>query len=219
MLHFELGLIASMRGDIDAARGHLARIGSWRASQNNQLRWTYVACHATIAESAGEFDEALGLLGDTMREIVQIEGPSSQASRIGFPAALGAALSLGRLADVEDLLSLLTDQPRGLVPPYLRAQVARGHGILAARRGEIGVAASHLGSAIEQFGLLGFPYWLASTQSELGAVLIDDHRATEATPLLDAARAAFTRLGASPALQRAGRLLDRGSSLQLGRDR
>ena len=157
MLDFELGMLAGFRGDVEAAHDHLARIVSWRASQNNQLRWTYAACHAAIAVSAGESADAVDLLGGTIQEMVQTEGPSSQASRIGFPAATSAALSLGRLAEVDDLLSLMESRPPGHVPPYLRAQLARGRGLLAAARGEAAAAESHLGAAIEQLRIARFP--------------------------------------------------------------
>ena len=216
MLHFELGIVAAFRGDIEAARAHLARIGSWRTTQNNQLRWTYAACHATIAMCAGESADALDLLGGTIDEIVETEGPSSQASRIGFPVAVGAALSLGRLAEADHLLALLAHRPRGHVPPYLRAHLLRGSGLLAAARGDVAAAQSQFRAALEEFGSLGFPYWHAAVQTDLAGALIDDHRAPEATSLLGEARAVFNRLRAAPALQRAERLLARYPALPSG---
>ena len=209
MLHFELGVLDAFRGRTEAARQHLARVGSWRTSQNNQLRWTYAACHATIALCAGEFADALAVLGATMGEIINTEGPSSQATRIGFPAAIGAALSSGRLADADELLCLLAHRPRGHVPPYLRAHLTRGYGLLAAARGEMAAAESHLRTAIDEFRSLDFPYWLADVQTDLAGALIDGERTPEAGSLLDEARALFTRLGAAPALQRAEALVAR----------
>src|SRR5581483_9129100 len=126
ILHLELGTLAAFRGDLDGAREHLARMAAWGASQNNQLRWLYGACDATIAVAAGDFAHALDVVGRDIEEIIQADGPSSQASRIGFPAAIGAALSLGRLGDVEHLLRLLAERPAGQLPPYLRAQLFRG---------------------------------------------------------------------------------------------
>jgi class 3 adenylate cyclase/predicted ATPase len=212
-LHLELAILAALRGDIDPARDHLTRILAWSTSQNNQLRWLYGACHATIAVAAGEFTDALEAGG--IEEIVQTDGPSSQASRIGFPAAVDAALALGRLADVEHLLSLLADRPAGQVPPYLRAHLARGRGLLARARGETAAAEAQLGAAIEGFRSLGFPYWVASAQTDLADLLVHDKRADEASSLLDEARAAFSRLGAVPALQRADAILTRDGSFPL----
>ncbi|HSC02830.1 MAG TPA: adenylate/guanylate cyclase domain-containing protein [Solirubrobacteraceae bacterium] len=218
-LHFELAMLAAFRGDIEVARDHLARIVTWRASQNNQLRWFYSACQAMIAVVAREFADAIDLVAGGIEEIVRTDGPSSQASRIGFPAAVDAALALGRLADVENLLSLLAARPAGQVPPYMHAQLSRGHGLLASARGEWTEAEAQLGAAIEGFRSLGFPYWLAGAQTDLAEVFVHGTRLDEAGALLDEARAAFSRLGAAPALQRAEAILARDGtfSLQTGR--
>jgi hypothetical protein len=219
ILHFELAMVAAFRGDNDAAREHLAGMVAWSASQNNQVRWLYEACHATIAVAAGAFAAALDMVARAIEEIVQTEGPSSHASRIGFPAAIRAALSLGRLDDADDLLSLLAERPPGQVPPYLRAQISRGYGLLAAARGEVAAAESHLGAAIDGFAALGFPYWLATAQTDLADVLVHDKRAKECATLLDEARAVFRRLGATPALQRAEAVLASQAASRLGPDR
>jgi class 3 adenylate cyclase/predicted ATPase len=218
-LHFELAILAALRGDIEAARDHLARIVAWRASQNNQLRWFYATCHATIAVAAGEFADAVDLVAGGIEEIVQTDGPSSQASRIGFPAAIDAALALGRLDDVDHLLSLLSERPAGQVPPYLRAQLARGHGLLASARDDRAAAESQFGAAIEGFRSLGFPYWLASAQTDLADLLVHDKRTDEARSLVEEALGAFSRLGARSAVQRAEAVLGRDGtfSLQTGR--
>src|SRR6185437_7343869 len=71
ILHFELGLVAAFRGDIDSAREHLARMATWDGSQNNQLRWLYAACRATIAVAADEFADALDVMGREIEDIVQ----------------------------------------------------------------------------------------------------------------------------------------------------
>jgi hypothetical protein len=154
-----------------------------------------------------------------IEEIVRTDGPSSMASRIGFPAAIDAATALGRLADADHLLSLLAERPSGQVPPYLRAQLARGQGLLARAQGNAAAAEAQLGAAIEGFRSLGFPYWLATARTDLAEVLVDEKRVDEASPLLEEARAAFSRLGAAPALQRAEAVLARDANvpLQTGR--
>ncbi len=98
-------------------------------------------------------------------------------------------------------------------------KLSRGYGLLAAARGEVAVAESHFGAAIEGFGSLGFPYWLATAQTDLADLLVHDERMAEARSLLDQARTVFSRLGAAPALQRAEAVLAGDASLQLGRDR
>jgi hypothetical protein len=108
----------------------------------------------------------------------------------------------------------MESRPRGDVPPYLRAQLARARGLLAAARGETAAAESHLGAAIEQFGSLGFPYWLAVARTDLAGVLIGERRVTDAGALLEEARATFAHLRAAPALQRADGMLAGAASAQ-----
>ena len=219
ILRFQLGLVAAFRGQIEVAREQLARMVAWGASQNNQLRWLYAACEATVAVAAGEFAAALEVVDAAIEEIVQADGPSSQANRIAFPAAIGAAVSLGRLGDAESLLSLLAERPPGHIPPYLRAQVSRGYGLVASARGEVGAAESNFAAAIEAFGSLGCPYWRAVAQTDLADALVSDARPAEATPLLNEAQTVFIRLGAAPALERAEALLADDGSVHVGRDR
>jgi class 3 adenylate cyclase/tetratricopeptide (TPR) repeat protein len=207
ILHFELGIVAAFRGDIEAAREHLAGMAAWGASQNNQLRWLYAACHATIAVAASQFGDALEFAAGAIEEIVQTDGPSSNPSRVGFPAAVDATLALGRFAEAGHLLLLLAERPPGHVPPYLRAQLSRGQGLLAAAQGGAAAAESHYGAAIEGFRSLGFPYWLAMAQADLADLLVHNERVTEAASLVDEARAVFSRLGAAPALHRTEAIL------------
>jgi hypothetical protein len=105
------------------------------------------------------------------------------------------------------------------MPPYVRAQLSHSRGLVAAARGEAAAAESELRAAIDGFGSLGFPYWLASAQTELADLLVQDNRVSEARSLLDEARLAFGRLGAAPALERVEAILAREGtfSLQTGR--
>ncbi|MEJ7708068.1 MAG: hypothetical protein WKF82_12855 [Nocardioidaceae bacterium] len=49
----------------------------------------------------------------------------AEGFRLGWPLALEASLAAGRLDDAQHLLALVADAPKGHVPPYLRAQLAR----------------------------------------------------------------------------------------------
>ena len=199
--------MSAARGDTQSAREHLAGMAAWRRSDANQPRWTYAACEATIALAAGDFATALDLLSGTMREIIAIEGPSSQASRIGFPSALEAALRLGRTGEAAEFLSLVADRPPGHIPPYLRAHLDRGAGLLAAAAGDLATAEAQLGLAIERLDSLAYPYWLAVARADLAAVLLDDRRPDEARPMLENANRVLKELRALPALGRAEGLL------------
>jgi class 3 adenylate cyclase/tetratricopeptide (TPR) repeat protein len=215
-LHLELALLTAARGDTQTARDHLDGMESWRLSDANQPRWTYAACEATVALAAGDLVAAADLLLGTMREIIAIEGPSSQASRIGFPCALDAAIGLGRTGEAADLLSLLADRPPGHVPAYLRAHLTRGDGLLAAAAGDFATAEARLRVAIERLDSLGYPYWLAVAKTDLASVLLEDRRPDDAKPLLENVTQVLTELRALPALGRADGLLASASSILAG---
>ena len=206
-LHLELALLATSRGDLSRAREHLAGMAALRHSEANEQRWTYAACQAAIALAVGDAAGALDLLSGTMGEIVSVDGVSSQASRIGFPVAIEAAVALGRAGEAADLLALLANRPPGHVPPFLRAQLARGEGLLAAADADRATAEARFRAAVEELSSLGYPYWLAQVRTDLAGSLIDDHRAVEARGLLDESIAVLKDLRAAPALQRAERLL------------
>ena len=206
-LHLELALLAAARGDVRGAREHLGGMTSWRGSEAAEPRWTYAACEATIALAGGDAEVALDLLSGTIGEVVFAEGASSQAARIGFPCALEAALTLGRASDAAELVALLAALPPGHVPPFLRAQLAWGEGLLAATEADTATAEARLVAAVDGFTSLGYPYWLARVQADLAGSLIDDHRAAEARVLLDDAIAVLKNLRAVPALERAEDLL------------
>src|SRR5262249_50408616 len=134
---------------------------------------------------------------------------SSQASRIGFPCALEAAIELGQMDQAAALMAQLGDLPPGHVPPFLRAQVARGRGLLARAADDRAAAHGHLATAVEMLSTLGYPYWLARARTDLGALLIDDGRFEEGRREVGEAIAVLRPLRATPALERAESLLAR----------
>ena len=133
-------------------------------------------------------------------------GASHDAVRNAWPDTLDAALELGRLDAARELLALLSEQPPGHVPPYLRAHLARGRALVAAAEGTHEHVELDLTSAIDEFGSLGslgYPYWLARVQTDLAAWLIGQDRSSYAAPLLGQATTVLESLGAAPALARA----------------
>jgi hypothetical protein len=116
---------------------------------------------------------------------------------------MDADIHMGKLDEAADLGRLVEERPPGHVPPYLRTHVARARALLAAAQGEQAGVEEGLLSAIDDFRALGYPYWLARTQTDLAAWLIDSGRGVEAAPLLEDAIAVFESLRAAPALARA----------------
>jgi class 3 adenylate cyclase/tetratricopeptide (TPR) repeat protein len=205
-IRLQLAILDVYRGQTAQAREHLSILGSFRDSEENELRWTYGSCEALVEMALGNSAEAFDTLSRTIHEAVAVEGPAGQATRIAFPAGIEAAVDLSQFDEAADLLSLLASRPLGHVPPYLRAQLARGRGLLAARRGDHALAEGEFRMALEQLRSLGYPYWVARVGLDYGASLIDDQRAPQASAVIDDAMAQLKVLGALPALRRAERL-------------
>jgi class 3 adenylate cyclase/tetratricopeptide (TPR) repeat protein len=208
-IHSALAMLAALRGATDAAQAHLAEVAAWRHSESDQHRWTHMACEAVVALAGGDPKGAFELVSGAIRDVIDGEGPAGQASRIGFPCALEAALKLGRAGEAGDLLALLAERPPGQVPPFLRAQVERGRGLLAVEAGDRAAAHGHFTAAIALLSALEYPYWLARVRTDLGSLLLEEGRSEEARGALEEAIAALGQLRAAPALARADAVLAR----------
>ena len=130
-------------------------------------------------------------------------GAANESVRHAWPAALEAALELGRVDAARELVAQLAELPPGHVPPYLRAQLARGRALTNAAAGDHDAVEAGLTAAIDGFQSLGYPYWLAQAQLDLAAWLQSQGRDGESVPLLAEAIDALELLGAAPALSRA----------------
>ncbi len=199
----QLAILNAYRGETVEARSHLSALDAFRDTEENQLRWMCAACEAIVQLAVGNSEDALATLSATIREVVAIEGPASQANRLALPAGIEAAVSLSQLDEAADLLSLLAGRPAGHVPPYLRAQLGRGRGLVAAARGDHTLAEDEFQRAIVRLKSLDYPYWVARVQLDRAASLIDDQRAAEASQAIDEAMTRLRPLGALPALRRA----------------
>ena len=208
-LHLGLALQSALRGELGSAREHLTGMSAWRTIEANEARWTYAACEARIALAAGDSPTVLELLSGSVSDVIEQEGASSQANRIGFPCVLDAALELGQMREAAELLALLSERPPGHIPPFLRAQVARGRGLLALAADDRAAAHGHFATAVEIMTALGYPYYLARARTDLGALLIDDGQLEEGRREVDEAIALLRPLRAAPALERAESLLAR----------
>ncbi len=209
-LHSPMVILHTLRGELDAARASFARMVAWERGDDDELRAIHTSLAIRVQLAEGRASEALEhgkrLLGPAIGAL----GTSHDAVRNAWPDTLEAALELGRLDAAGDLLALLSDQPPGHVPPYLRAQLARARALVAAAGGAHEHVERDLTGAIEEFralGSLGYPYWLSRVQTDLAAWLIAQNRSADAAPLLGEATSRFESLGAAPALARARALL------------
>ena len=200
-VNLHLAELSLARGEIDAARAHIRAMDSWRQSQDpeNAAIYAIIESALTLAEGRPQdvAEKCLRLLGPIIGRL----SAAHDTVRMGWPFTLEAALDTGRLDDARAALGLLSNQPRGLVPPYLHAQLARGRGLVGIAAGEDeSEIETALSDAVARFTVLGYPYWLAIARAELGNWLTSRQRIREAEPLLEAAHGEFTRLRALPRL-------------------
>jgi tetratricopeptide (TPR) repeat protein len=205
-VHVRLVILNALRGQLGPARAHLEQARAWRDSDNEETHSSHAALRIIVHVAAGELEDALTLGLEMLPHAIRTLGASHEAVRFAWPDALHAALDLGRLEAARRLLALLADQPPGHIPPYHRAHLARGRGLLAAATGEHASAETDLTAAIDAFHALAYPYWRAVTQTDLAACLTEQERGSDATALLTQAIPILQTLAAAPALARADQI-------------
>jgi tetratricopeptide (TPR) repeat protein len=201
-----LGILHSLRGDLDAARGSLERVAPWERSDDDEFRALYASVRISVRLAEGSAEEALELGHRALPHAIATLGPSNEAVRNAWPETLQAALRLGHLEQAHELVALLAARPPGHIPPYLKAQLARARALILAAEGREESVEPQLAAATAGFGELGYVYWVAVANTDTAAWLIGQDRGADAALLLDEASATFESLGAAPQLARAQEL-------------
>lgn len=197
-----LVLLLASRGELDEAAQQLTTLDAMTDTDDPGRAAALDIARGITALARGGPEVALAAVVGVTHETFRTSGMLSDGFRLAWPLAMEAALAASRVDEAESLLALVADAPRGHVPPYLRAQLARCRALAAAARGDHDSVEVDLRHAVDAFRELGYPYWLARVQSDLGSWLVDQGRADEAEPLLTEAAETFTRLGALPDLDR-----------------
>jgi hypothetical protein len=201
------GLLGSLleiyvaRGNPGEARKLLARLADFGTSADVQEHAVHAAARAALLHAEGRHADAIAA-GEAAFQARGELGADHQAVKGGFIWAVEAALTLGDLARVGELLAAVEALPAGHCPPLLQAQAARVRARLVAARGERdGVEAGFKGAA-GMLRELGVPFWLAVTLLEHGDWLASGAGAERAEPPFAEAGAIFERLAARPWLER-----------------
>jgi len=120
-----------------------------------------------------------------------------------WPPLVLAALAADDLDLARRLLHPVDEARQGKVSAAVAAQWHRLRGLVAAARGEdpdFAETEMRAGiTALDEFGAHGYR---AQAQEELARWLVDQHRPEDAAPLIDAARATYTDIGATGWLDR-----------------
>ena len=115
-----------------------------------------------------------------------------------WPPLILAAVAADDLDLAERLLAPVEEARQGKVSPAVAAQWHRLRGVVSAARGddsEFAETEMRAGiAALDAFGARGYR---AQAQEKLAHWLVDQHRPDDAQPLVDAARATYTDIGAT----------------------
>jgi class 3 adenylate cyclase/predicted ATPase len=177
----------------------------WAASDDAQDRNTVAITEAIVALAAGEFEAALQHARTAMSAGKSL-GFASEVSRWAWPAAADAALGLGRLELVEELLELVSARPPGTVSAVGRADAHRIRARLLAARADPS-AATAFDESTAALRDLGSPWHLARGLVDHADYCASAADIVVAQTLADEARMIATELGAKPLLTRLDALL------------
>ncbi|MGZ4402124.1 MAG: ATP-binding protein [Gaiellaceae bacterium] len=201
-----IACVHAWRGSIADARKCLTDL-DFSEFEDVQARVTWHGVNALVARLEGDLEQALrsAQIAFAARSELGVRAPMSKDA---FVQLVEILLEKNELDEVEETLNVVRDLLPGEVTPYMRAQVRRFEGLLAAARG--GDSSLALREAIDLFRELTMPFWAAVASMELAECLLSQGRDGEAAPLAEEARATFQRLGATPWLER----LDRSGVLE-----
>ena len=208
MLGDELSTIpvsVAIRGAMSAARGTPWSLpwdseDSYDSDDSSDLAWKAFA-ESIEASQRGDLEAAVRLAVFANQKMYEISGTWDDLCHM-WPTAVELALEAGDNVALETLIDLIDGESNRPVSAGMRIHRKRVAGLLAIRNGESPEAVeSTLREAISEFERWGAIPSMARTQADLGAWLVDQGRAAEATPLIESARAVFAGLGASAWLE------------------
>jgi hypothetical protein len=189
----------AVRAMLAAARGEpvdVSEEGADGAVSDDASDRAWSGLAAALAEQTqGLTDRATARAAQSVDEIYALSGTSDDFVHI-WPVAMDLAVANGDLATARRLQAIVDDEVLRLkVPPAVRNHRDRFAALLA-RDGDPDQVEPLLRSAVDGFAAWGSPHYRARATGELGLWLREQGRADEAAPLLDAARATLTQMGA-----------------------
>jgi class 3 adenylate cyclase/tetratricopeptide (TPR) repeat protein len=193
------------RGELDRAREIVTGIDFMRDSPDVQLRGAYGVDDSSLLRAEGRYAEALREAEEAFASRAEFGIHATQVKE-ALVEALEAALALGDLAKLEELLDVIASLRPGEITPLIQAHGARFGALLAAARGERERVEPGFAAAEQQFAELSMPFARAVTLLEHGEWLFVQGRAVEAEPMIGEARETFDALRAAPWLERVDRV-------------
>jgi class 3 adenylate cyclase/tetratricopeptide (TPR) repeat protein len=193
------------RGEVGDARARLETFGANLDAANVQVQAAYDLARAPLLlaeDNAGDALEAAEAAFGARDRL----GAGHPLVKPGFAYACQAALALGHVDRVSQLVDAVEAMPPGGRPPSLAAQAARFDAHVASQHADLAYANDRMNTAIAGLREVGHRFWLAVALLEQAELLSAAGRWVEAEPLADEAQATFVRLRAAPWLERLARL-------------
>ncbi len=170
----------------------------------DELNWRSWDCivRAWQAAARGASGEAAQLAQECLNLTIADAGLTDDYP-LQMPRAMWLCLAAGDLAAAETIIGQLENTPKGLDSAGLRAYERTFRGLLGLRKGvEVEAAEAEARLGISNLETYGATPDRALAQEDLGRWLVEQGRSLDAEPLLEAARATFTELGATAWLAR-----------------
>jgi tetratricopeptide (TPR) repeat protein len=184
--------VALRRGRMEEARELLAIVERELDRADVQDLNAYLTMKAQILNAEGDHAGALA----SANEVIEAGGRIGAALKICYVEALTAAHALGDEDAVRGLLARVDQIPRGMLPPTLAAHAQRFRALLGDEPEQRFRGAAAL---LREYSLVPDA---AVVDLEHAEWLVREARSEEAAPLVAEAREVFTRLGATPWLDR-----------------
>ena len=197
---------AAHRGRLEQAHGIVRMLDELTESADVQER-SAIACGKALLCLVDERPEEALRLAERSMEVVETMGVSQEYVKEAYFIAGEAALALGDVAKIEELVAMIEVLPPGSSSQFLQGHCLRLRARLAVLRGDADEAERLFKRAAARFRELGVPFYLAVTALEQGEWLVEQKRAEDAGPFLEEARELFEELRAAPWQERAAQAL------------
>jgi tetratricopeptide (TPR) repeat protein len=193
-------LIGAHRGNVSECQARLDAVSFLGSSADSQAQSLYWAARSVVLGASGQLGAALEAGRKGMDdEVSTIPSPWVKEA---FATAGAAAIQLGDLATVGELLAWVDGLPPGRRPPGLAAHAARVRGRLAARSEQPEAADREYALAVELFASISASFWAASARVEWAELLVERGATAEAVSLAAQAAMTLRSLRATPWLER-----------------
>jgi class 3 adenylate cyclase/tetratricopeptide (TPR) repeat protein len=190
--------VQAARGELDELKLTLARADEVEETTNRQFAGSTNAARAIALRALGQDREALEAALPAATDMVI---PNEDRREAYLEAGL-AALAVGDEEAVQRLVDFVAGLPPAMRSPLLRAGAARFEGLLALRRGEAELAEGRIALALRELRAIEAPFVLGQVLLDRAELLVGAGREDEAASDLAEATEIFTRLRATPWLER-----------------